>query len=66
MFDDVSSGHLTFGHVASGSHATSGHVQLYILDYRACAEHTSGKGCFRRFRSRMHNDPIPPDDPPAI
>ena len=63
MFDDVTPGHLTFGHVASGSHATSGHTQLYILDYRACAEHTSGQG---HFRSRMHNDPIPPDDPPEI
>jgi hypothetical protein len=45
----VNSCDVTFGHVTSGSHATSGHAQWYILHYyygkkkaREYAEHTSG------------------------
>ena len=51
---DVTSGPVTSVHVTSISHATSGHVQLYIsyycyakkksagMPFRTCAEHTSG------------------------
>ena len=46
---DVTSRDVTFGHVTSGSHATYGHTQWYILYYyygkkkaREYAEHTPG------------------------